>query len=518
MAPYNDLSSFRQQLDTTLRAIAQTLSVNLTTFFESEVAQLCSITRAYSGPQFLECFSAECLETWYEVLGSDLYVSLNIEEHETNVTISARDRSGFDQIHQLVTTRQTERVEVNVTIRKDLLTTTISQLVNVPIGALFFNSDSLLRSLSPEGIQGLRQSGVMQPDQHCTIVILDASGMLGSSFLSIIGLLDASPDDFTCFPPIMMALEKWQKAVALRKITSNWAAPLDDISPDTFRVEQLHPGLDAIYQSLIYTCNALSFLQFCAAVRLDGRNWRARIAPMDSQEFRIELSSRPASVPLIGDGAVSMYSIFQWAFLSEGRDKIDIIRKLFKDSLKDKPANVVQALLACTSEILEAAEATYAILCLEAFNAYMSSRREVEDAIESFVTLSRKSISGLTEELLATMFQFAAGALAFIATNLLNTSLSQSLKAIGVGAGLIYIALIFVFRLGRTWEQHLDEKNEVVAAIDRHPELLDSTRSSFKGSLEGSIIRFRIWFMMCAAVYICAEVLLLKVFLDLVKA
>jgi len=499
--------------------IAGVLNIQKDTLIRSEKLAVCSFARSCSDSIFIDSFSHEQLEAWYAVFGDDLIIDVSIEEHNAHEQITCKDRSGLNHILDVISEFEIDIVDIQVTIKKEILKAKVRDYVHVPsIDALFFFEQTLVESLTLKRIQGMQEEGAFLPDQRTVIAVLTESGMLQGSLLTVFGLRSVSIEDFSSLPRIEPTVQAWHKALSLRDTTTIWATPLADIAPSTFQVVQIQVGLKATYEAMIGICNILSLLQFCVSVlEGDNKTWHVSIAhpggPMIdiSNNDLYRVSSTSSMSP-------SLYRLYRWAFQAESYDKIDIVRELIRHEIRDREIEPLYRLMASGSALLESARANYKILRKQAFEAYLHSRQEAIEAIQSFIVSTRKDLDTLRKDILETTLRFSAGIIAFLAADVLKLDLTKFVIATGFGLGLIYLILAAIFQLFPLWQQYGEQYKEAVQIVNAHDELTLTERNRLIGQLPSRTwSTFTKWFLACAIAYIIWGVILIGVLIYLFR-
>lgn len=337
--------------------------------------------------------------------------------------------------------------------------------------------------------------------------MLTGSGILQSPLITIFGQ-DASIEDFSRLPKIKPILRAWNRAHSLRDTNTIWAAPLADISPDAFQVTQIRPGLEASYETIRGICNILSLLQFCVSVLEDDEKWHVSIARLGGPIIDVasNVSYRDSSTSGLSP---SLYRLYRWAFLAESYDKIDIVRELIQHEIRDRKDNPLQHLLASGSALLEGARANYKILRRKAFESYLHSREEAIEAVQTFVTSTRKDFDALRKGVLDTTLQFSIGIIAFLAA-ILQFNLSKIVISVGFCLGLFYLVLTASFQLLPFWQQFRAQYNAARKTVDIHSELTLTERDRLLEQLpRGTWNSFTCWFWAGSAVYILWAIILI---------
>ncbi len=514
------LEIFCSKVYEALEDIARILNIQQNTLIRSESPAICSFAGSCSESEFADSFSHEHLDTWYAVFDSDLIVDVSVEEQDAHEQITCQDRSGLDHILDVIGNYEIDVVAIRVTIKKEFLKARIRNIVQVPsVDALFFFEQALRESVTLKHIQEMQKEGAFLPDRRTIIAVLTESGMLQSPLLTVFGLKGASIGDFSRLPKIEPAVRAWHTARSLRDTTAMWAAPLANVAPSTFQVEQIRGGLEAIYEALGGICNVMSFLQFCVSVHEgDDATWHTSIAHPGGPVIEIDSkilyhdNSTPGMSP-------SLYRLFRWAFLAESYDKIDIARELIRHEILDRTGDPLPHLMASGSALLEGARANYKILRQRAFEAYLRSRQEAIEAIQSFMTSTRKDLDQLRKDVLDTTLRFSAGIIAFLAANVLKLNLSKFVIAVGFGLGLFYLVLAAIFQLLPLWQQYQAQLKQAKQIVNAHDELTLTERTRLISQLPSRTwSTFTKWFLACSIVYIIWAAVLIGTLIFLLRS
>jgi len=453
------------------------------------------------------------------VFDSDLIIDGDIDEYGVHEQITCKDRSGLDRLLDVVGRYEIDVVDIRVTITKEALKASVRDLVHLPsIDALFFFEQTLIESLTLRHIQDLQEEGAFLPDRHTVIALVAGSGMLQGPLLTVFGLRGASTEDFAGLPRIEPTLRAWRTAHSLRDTTAMWAAPLANIAPSTFQVVEIHEGLGATYEALVGICNILSLLQFCVSVQeSDAEIWRVSVAYPGGPVLEIA-SNRPYHDNSTSGMSPSLYRLYRWAFLAESYDKIDIARELIRHEIRDREGDPLPHLLASGSELLEGARANYKILRQKAFEAYLRSRQEAIEAIQTFMTSTREDLDTLRKDVLDTTLRFSAGIIAFLAANVLKLDLSKFVIMVGFGLGLFYLVLAAIFQLFPSWQQYHAQLEEAKQIVNAHDELTLTERTRLISQLPNrSWNTFTKWFLACSFVYLVWAMILVGILLYLLR-
>jgi len=513
------LENFCSAVYEALENIACVLEIQKNTLIKSESLALCTFAGSCSDDKFTDNFSQEHLDAWYSLFGNDLNIDVFIEELDTHEQITCNDQSGLNNIKAVLDRYEIDVVDIRVTIKKEVLKSKVRDIVHVPsISALFFYESTLIESLTLKQIQALQNEGAFSPDQHTVIAILTGVGMLQGPLLTVFGQTGGTIEEISHLPKIEPTMRAWHKARSLRDTTTTWTAPLADIAPSTFQVEQIHAGLEATHNTMEGICNILSLLQFCVSV-LEGESeiWHVAVAYPGGPIIDIasNLIYQADSTP---DISPSLYRLYRWAFLAESYDKIDIVRELLRHMIRRGETNLLSKLIASGSELLEEARANYKILRRQAFDAYLRSRQETIEAIHSFMTSTRKDLDTLRKDVLDTTLRFSAGIIAFLAANVLQLNLSIFVISVGFGLGIFYIILAIIFQLTPLWQQYIAQYSEAVQAVDAHSELTSTERSRFIGQLPNKRWNsFKKWFLVCFISYLVWALVLIILLISLLN-
>lgn len=494
----------------TLEDIAKTLDIQKDKLIKSESLTICSFVGFCTESKFLDSFSQDHLDTWFSVFGNDLTINIAIDEHNVKQQITSKDRSGLHLILGVIDKLETEVIEIQVTIKKEVLKTKVRDSVQVPsVDAFFFFEETLRESLTLKHIQEMQKEGVFLPDQRTVIAVLTVSGMLQGPLLTVFGLKGVSKEDLSHLPKIEPTLRAWHNARSLRETTSLWAAPLVNTAPATFLVSQIHGGLEATCENLLGICDVLSLLQFCVSVREDDDNiWHLSIAHPGGPVIDMASDNLYHSNST-SDMAPSWYRLYRWAFQAESYDKIDIVRELIRHEFRSKEGMPLSLLLASGSELLEDARANYKIVRHRAFEAYLRSRQEAIEAVQSFMASTRKDLDTLRKDVLDTTLRFSAGIIAFLAANVLQLNLSKFVIAVGFGLGLLYLALAAFFQLLPLWQQYRAQLREAKQIVNAHSELTLIERARLIDMLPSSFWnKFTRWFFACTLAYMIWAIVL----------
>ncbi len=493
----------------TLEDIAKTLDIQKDKLIKSESLTICSFVGFCTESKFLDSFSQDHLDTWFSVFGNDLTINIAIDEHNVLQQITSKDMSGLQLILGVIDKLETEVIEIQVTIKKEVLKTKVRDSVQVPsVDAFFFFEETLRESLTLKHIQEMQKEGVFLPDQRTVIAVLTVSGMLQGPLLTVFGLKSVSKEDLSHLPKIEPTLRAWHNARSLRDTTAMWAAPLATTAPTTFLVSQIHGGLEATYETLLGICDVLSLLQFCVSVHEGDDTWHVSIAhpggPVIDIPSNILYHDNSNS-----DLAPSWHRLYRWAFVAESYDKIDIVRELIRHEFRSKEGKPLSLLMASGSELLEDARANYKIVRHRAFEAYLRSRQEAIEAIQSFMTSTRKDLDTLRKDVLDTTLRFSAGIIAFLAANVLQLNLSKFVIAVGFGLGLFYLVLAAIFQLFPLWQQYRAQLREARQIVNAHSELTLTERTRLISQLPSNTWdTFPKWFFACAIAYLVWAIVL----------
>lgn len=504
-------ASLFSEVHEALENLASILDIQNDTLIKSESLTVCTFAGFCTESKFIDRFSQDHLDAWFSVFGNDLTIVISIDEQGVQKQITWKDRSGLNLILEVIDECEIDVIDIQVTIKKEDLKTRVRDSIQVPsIDALFFFEETLRKSLTLKHIQELQKEGVFLPDQRTVIAVLTASGVLQGPLLTVFGLKDVSIDALSPLPKIGPTLKIWHKGHSLRDTTSMWVAPLATTAPTTFLVSQVHGGLEATYENLLGICNILSFLQFCVSIREgDAYIWHISIVHPGGPLIEI------ASNILFRDNSTaelspSWHRLYRWAFLAESYDKIDIVRELIRHEIRSKDGKSLSQLIASGSELLEDARANYKILRQRAFEVYLRSRQEAIEAIQSFMTSTRKDLDTLRKDVLDTTLRFSAGIIAFLAANVLQLNLSVFVIAVGFCLGLFYLVLAAFFQLLPLWQQYKAQLREAKQIVDAHIELTLTERTRLISQLpSNSKDTFSKWFFACAIVYLIWGIVLI---------
>jgi hypothetical protein len=503
----------------TLEDIANILDIQKDKLIKSESLTACTLVGFCTESTFLDSFSQDRLDAWFTLFGNDLTIDIAIDEHTIRQRITLKDRSGLNLILDVIHEFEIEVIEIQVTIKKEVLKTRVRDSVHVSsIDAFFFFEETLRDSLTLKQIQEMQKEGVFLPDQHTVIAVLTASGILQGPLLTVFGLKGVSIEELSHLPKIEPTQHAWNRARSLRETTSLWAAPLATTAPTTFLVSQMHLGLEATYENLLGMCDVLSLLQFCVSVREDKNNlWHVSIAhpggPVIDMASNNLYQSNSTS-----DMAPSWYRLYRWAFQAESYDKIDIVRELIRHEFRSKEGKPLSQLIPSGSELLEDARANYKIVRHRAFEAYLRSRQEAIEAIQSFMTSTQKDLETLRKDVLDTTLRFSAGIIAFLAANVLQLNLSKFVITVGFGLGLFYLVLAIGFQLFPFWQQYKAQLKEARQIVNAHSELTLAERTRLTDMLPSNFWNtFTKWFVACTVAYIMWAIVLICILMFLLN-
>lgn len=513
------LENFCSAVHEALENMACVLEIQKDTLIRSESLTLCTFAGSCSDGKFTDNFSQEHLDAWYSLFGNDLIIDVSIEEQDTHKQITCNDRSGLNNIKAVIDRYEIDVVDIRVTIKKEVLKTKIRDIVHVPsISALFFYERTLIESLTLKQIHALQNEGAFSPAQHTVIAILTGVGMLQGPLLTVFGQTGGTIEEISHLPKIESTARAWHKARSLRDTATTWTAPLADIAPSTFQVAQIYAGLEATHKTMEEICNILSLLQFCVSIREgDGEIWHAAVAYPGGPVIDIA-SNHTYQADSTSDISPSLHRLYRWAFLAESYDKIDIVRELLRRMIRGGETNLLTQLIASGSELLEEARANYKILRRQAFDAYFRSRRESIEAIQSFMTSTRKDLDTLRKDVLDTTLRFSAGIIAFLAANVLQLNLSIFVISVGFGLGLFYLVLAFFFQLIPLWQQYKAQYSEAIQAVGAHSELTLNERTRFISQLPNKRWNpFKKWFLLCFIAYLAWALVLIILLISLLN-
>ena len=505
----------------TLKNIADILDVQKDVLIKSESLAICSFVGSCSVSKFTDNFSPEHLKKWYSVLENDLIIDISIDEPDTHKRLTNQDQSEVKHIFDIIKRYEIDVIDIRVTIKKEFLKANIKDIIHIPsIDALFFFERNLVESLTFKGIQNMQKQGVFLPDQSTTIAVLTEVGILQSPLLTVFGLSNSSSiEKFSHLLKMEPAIRAWHKARSLRDSTTIWAAPLAEIAPVTFQVTPIYAGLKATYEAMLGVSNVLSLLQFCVSIHLgDAKNWHVSITHPGGPVFDIDCDT------LYQDSSTSglaspWYRLYKWAFLAESYDKIDIVRELIQREIHDKKSNPLPQLMELGPILLEGARANYKILRHQAFEAYLRSRQEAIEAVQTFVISIRKDLDALRKDVLDTTLRFSAGIIAFLAANVLKLELSRIVIAVGFGLGLFYLVLAAIFQLLPLWQQYNIQLREAKQIVETHNELSLAERKRFIDQLpkRNWNSSFTKWFLACSFVYMLWAIALVAILIYLLN-
>lgn len=493
-----------------LENIASILDIQKDKLIKSESLTVCSFAGFCSESKFIDSFSQDLLDTWFSVFGNDLTINIAIDEHNVQKQITWKDRSGLHLILDVIGKLEIDVIEVQVTIKKEVLKAKVKDSVQVPsIDAFFFFEETLRESLTLKHIQEMQKEGVFLPDQRTVIAVLTVSGMLQGPLLTVFGLKGVSIEDLSPLPKIEPTLRAWHQARSLRETTSLWAAPLVSTAPATFLVSQIHGGLEATCENLLGICDVLSLLQFCVSIREGKDNiWHLSIAHPGGPVIDMASDNLYHSNST-SDMAPSWYRLYRWAFQAESYDKIDIVRELIRHEFRSNEGKPLSLLMASGSELLEDARANYKIVRHRAFEAYLRSRQEAIEAIQSFMASTRKDLDALRKDVLDTTLRFSAGIIAFLAANVLQLNLSKFVIAVGFGLGLFYLVFAAGFQLFPFWQEYRAQLREAKQIVNAHSELTLTERTRLISQLPSNTWDpFTKWFFACAIAYLIWAIVL----------
>lgn len=152
--------------------------------------------------------------------------------------------------------------------------------------------------------------------------------------------------------------------------------------------------------------------------------------------------------------------------------------------------------------LLEEARANYKILRRKAFESYLHSRQEALEAVQSFVTSTRKDLDALRKGVLDTTLQFSIGIIAFLAA-ILQFNLSKIVITVGFCLGLFYLVLAAFFQLFPLWQQFRTQFDATREAVEIHSELTSTERNRLIRQLPSGMWKsFTFWFWAGSAVYV----------------
>ncbi|HEX6817147.1 MAG TPA: hypothetical protein VF120_02135 [Ktedonobacterales bacterium] len=444
------------------------------------------------------------IQVWFSALKGDLAISVNIDEYDIHERITDAERAGLKRVLQVCNEYQVDDAQIECEIRKEFLKTTLGVLTDAVVHHAFLFEQGLLHSLTLHGLSRLLREGGFALTEHTVVAVLSSRGMIQGPLLSVIGLRGAGAGDFSSAPPPESLLKAWDLALALRQHTSVWSTPLSNVCPDIFQVGQLRPGLGITHKALSDLCDCLAILQFCSSVTEERGVIVARVSHFNGPT--IEIPIRQAAIEQKPTDALPifplLYTVYRWAFPSESRTKIDVVRRVIRESVPGVSTLTLLQLQERGSKILQAAESTFAIVCRRAFKAYLRSRDEVERGTQEFLNATHQRISALGEEVVGTSLQFFTGALALVVANVFHQDISNRAKQFGFGLALVYVILIAVFRLARLWLQHKSQLTQTNMLIDGHSELPEAVRKTYKDDLaQRSADKFDVWFGLASAFY-----------------
>jgi hypothetical protein len=170
------------------------------------------------------------------------------------------------------------------------------------------------------------------------------------------------------------------------------------------------------------------------------------------------------------------------------------------------------------SELLEDARANYKIVRHRAFEAYLRSRQEAIEAIQSFMTSTQKDLDTLRKDVLDTTLRFSAGIIAFLAANVLQLNLSKFVITVGFGLGLFYLVLAIGFQLFPFWQQYKAQLKEAKQIVNAHSELTLAERTRLIDMLPSNFWNtFTKWFVACTVAYIMWAIVLICILMFLLN-
>jgi hypothetical protein len=374
-----NLSALCFEILSCMRDLAGAMDISPTYLSQNEHLAECVLSSFCSGDEFVERFTYERVTAWYRALGTDLTIQFDTPEGQLVVS-QLNYEDGLDKLHRMVEEIEVDRVSIDITVRKEDLRTRIAAYIGVPIDALFLFEETLLDRLTLDGVQVLLDHKVLSRERHTIVGILSGTGLLTSTYLTVVGLSDALSADFLQLRSPAYSERKWCHVQMLRDTIALWATPLKEIAPDMFVMEQQRQGLEKIHRALAGICDVLSILQFCVSVNsYDSKIWRA--TPTYPSSRIIDVASnvpyRDPSDSLTGL-APAAYRLYRWAFSAENYDKINVVRDLLQRDIADSQADLLDRLIEAAPQLLESARANYKILRHKAFEAYLRSRQEAK--------------------------------------------------------------------------------------------------------------------------------------------
>lgn len=466
--------------------------------------------------EFPRLFPLSRVETWFSVLGEDLRIRIAVSDHPASYNLTSSDYADISTLLQLLDRFDIEHIAVNVEVKKDHLRKWIADVAGVSIDALFFYPITLESRLNIRGIDALLREGALSPRKHSVICVLDSTGLLQNPYLTIVGVREQALRQIRTPPSRAVRERVWAASLGMRNTVAIWSAPLSDIAPDLFYVDEVQPGLESIRKAMTGICDALALLQFCSTVSEHSTLVIANVAQSGGGHIEMKSDAAYRSTPsLLGSSPFRMY---RWAFRGESYDKIDVVRDLMIRELRSISGDAVTHLIAASPQLLEAARASYRIVRKQAFESYLRSRDDAQAKVSVFMASTRDNIDKLRGAMLTRVLEFFAALIAYLTADVLKTNIPRSIKAIGVGLGLFYLVLIAIFQLYPAWRQNQKEHDEALQAVESHTELTPAERQRFVSRLpSGRRTEFTDWFWACVTVYGLGAVALIVAFVHYLR-
>lgn len=501
------ISQATTALETGLLDLAQAFGISAETLASYELREGMDFPKTYTGDDFERLFTPDRVTSWFSVFGRDLSLHIDVIDMDqvVDITSSTDVQASLQTVAEANMQYVLQRVSVTATLAKAHTTQVLGDELGVRLDALFFFSATFTDRLTLSGLQSLYTSKVLSPDCHAVIGIVFGSGMIRSRYLTVIGLRDLSRSDFLPLPSPSRRRPKWEHIRGIRDASMMWQDALGDADPNTFQVRVVQPGLETVALHLLGLSDLLSLLQFgTSLVQRDRETLLARFSKPGGTTWEVTTNTSHLvdSVPGIGRYTPA-YALFQWGYLGEDYDKIDIVRDLIDRELRGRDGDLVRHLLRATPDLLDSARATYKALRERAFERYMKQRQEAENTIALFVSARRADLDKLRTDMLTRVLQFFTAIAAFLTIGVFQPHLPRWIQGSGLASAMLYIGLIGGFQLLPAWLEFRKRRAEATEMVNSY-DLLDPTMRSnlLKKIPSGKWSEFTIWLLLCGLVYV----------------
>ena len=202
-----------------------------------------------------------------------------------------------------------------------------------------------------------------------------------------------------------------------------------------------------------------------------------------------------------------------WAYDNASPDKLAIARACLAHELPHGADISLAAVDVAATSALDVAKANFALYLRHNTEQYFSIRQKALDAVASYATAVRKSVSDLTGDVVDNVYRTAGLLVGVIIAALIQPSLSLGVARLAAFLYTAYIALLVAFLMRARWRRFELEKTGLEQHLAAMPELGPVEREALHRQPAEAEAYFTTYFRRAWRIYIVLGILGLLIFL-----